>query len=449
MKSAADVVIALENTDGRLDKERIVREAWDLGILEFFEGAQMAYDAMRTYGVKKVPLIEDEDDPLFASAFTWDRFKDLATKLESRELSGNAARDAIRASADAASVHDWNGFYRRVLLKNFKCGVTEATINKVLDKAGSKAEKYLIPVFSCQLAKPAEDNQRHMRGWKLLDIKLDGVRILAFLDKERNEVTLHTREGRINENFPQVESQLVQLIPHLKESMVLDGEMVSRNFQALMKQLNRTEKVDTKDAKFALFDCLPVRDFMDGECKVTQTLRHEALVMFTPLLEKISGGSIYVVPKLAVNLDAPEGQASFKEFNREAIEAGYEGIMIKDPNAHYVTKRSVNWMKIKPKLTVDLEVVGFEPGKAEGKFSETLGGMICEGEDGGRKIRVTVGGGYSEDLRDWIWSNRDKVLGHLVEIETDAVTKPQSGDVHGLRFPQFHRFRGREPGEKL
>jgi DNA ligase-1 len=449
LRTAADVVSALESRSGRLDKERIVQAAWDAGITVFFEGAVMAYDALRTYGVKKVPLIEDgDDDPMLASTFTWERFKEIASKLETRELSGNTARDVLRAAADSASVRDWNGFYRRVLLKDFKCGCTDSTINKVLKKNGKDAERYIIPEFSCQLAKPGEDHPKKMTGPKLLDIKLDGVRILSFLDKDRNEVTHYTREGRINTNFPHIAAMQAKLLPSLKCSMVLDGEMVSRSFQALMQQLNRSE-ADTKDAKLALFDCLPMEDFLAGECKLTQTQRHEALVQFQPLLDQHSGGTIYVVPKLAVDLSTEAGQKTFKEFNRDAIDAGYEGVMIKDPSATYQTKRTFAWLKIKPKITVDLTVVGFEPGKAEGKFSETLGGMICEGEDQGRKILVTVGGGYSEALRDEIWANQDKVLGRIAEIEADAITKPKTGETYGLRFPQFARFRGWAPGEKL
>jgi len=174
MKSAADVVLALEVTSGRLDKERIVQDAWDLKITEFFEGALMAYDALRTYGVKKVPLIEGDDYSNFVSTFDWDRFKAIAHKLEKRELTGNQARDVLRAAADAAAVKDWNWFYRRVLLKDLKCGITETTINKILEKNGDSAKKYIIPVFSCQLAKNGDDHPKKMTGAKLLDMKLDG-----------------------------------------------------------------------------------------------------------------------------------------------------------------------------------------------------------------------------------------------------------------------------------
>lgn len=449
MQTAADVIYALEVTNSRLDKERIIKQAWDLQIIEFFQGALMACDSLRTFGVKKVPLIEGDDDPNFVSTFTWDKFVQIATKLEIRELTGNAARDVLRAAADAASVRDWNGFYRRVLQKDLKCGVSEVTINKILEKAGAEAKKYIIPVFSCQLAKNGDDHPKKMTGPKLIDPKLDGVRIISILDKTKNTVTQYSRDGRLNENFPQISNALAKLLPIITESMVFDGEVVSRSFQALMKQLNRKEDVDTKDAKLALFDCLPLKDFILGECAFTQVQRHDALVQFIPLLDQASGGSVYVIPKLAVNLDTPEGQQTFAEFNRETVEAGYEGIMVKDPDSAYKCKRADSWLKIKPFITVDLEIVDFEPGKPESRFNHTLGGLVCRGTDQGKLVEVTVGSGFSEELRDDIWQNRDALRGRIVEVKGDALTKSQDGDAWSLRFPVFMQFRGWQPGEKI
>ena len=449
MKTAADVIQDLEATSSRLGKEHILQTAWDNGILEFFQGAQMALDSLKTYGVKKVPLIEGEEDSTFTSSLTWDKFVEITLKLESRQLTGNAARDMIRLLADASSTRDWNGFYRRVLLKDLKAGVTETTINKVLEKNGPLAAKYLIPVFSCQLAKNGDDHPKKLTGPKFLDIKLDGCRIITILDKSKNTVTQYSRDGRLNENFPHIVEQISQLVPVITTSMVFDGEMVSRNFQALMKQFNRKDDVDTTDATLALFDCLPLDDFLAGECSLTQTQRHTALVEFQPLLSQISSGSIYVVPKLSVNLSTPEGQKTFAEFNRNAVEAGYEGVMIKNPDAPYRTKRTDAWMKIKPSITYDLEVVGVEPGTVGSKYQHTMGNILCRGEDQGKIIEVSVGSGFSDELRDIIWQHREEIIGRIVEIKCDVLTKNQTDDIWSMRFPVFMQFRGWEPGEKI
>ena len=74
--------------------------------------------------------------------------------------------------------------------------------------------------------------------------------------------------------------------------------------------------------------------------------------------------------------------------------------------------------------------------------------MICEGEDDGRLIRVSVGGGLSDELRDAVWSDRTGTVGQVVEVRADAVTQNQDGS-YSLRFPRFKSFRGFEAGEKL
>lgn len=436
-----EIVAQLEATASRLNKEKIVKDAWNAGCTEFFEGAKLAYDALVTFGVKKVPAIEGEDDPNFEPTLNWTKFKDILGKLQRRELTGNTARDVLRSAADVSSVAEWNGWYRRILLKDLKCGVTEATINKVLENAGKEAAQYIIPVFSCQLAKNGDDHPKKMKGAKYLDPKLDGVRIITILNKENNTVTQYSRDGRQNDRFDTITSALTKLLPLLKQSMVLDGEMISRSFQELMRQLNRKEDVDTSDARLALFDILPLSDFLSGECKMPQTDRHELLAGMVSIFQEHCDDKVYVIPKLMVDLDTEQGQQTFKEFNRETVEAGFEGIMVKDPSATYKTKRTDAWLKIKPFITVDLEVIGVEPGKPDSKFKDTLGGLVCRGVDQGKLVEVTVGGGYSEELRDEIWKDQTKVIGRIVEVKGDALTKAQDGDAWSLRFPVFMGFR--------
>lgn len=445
-----EVIAQLEATSSRLEKERIILDAWNQGCTEFFQGAKLAYDALVTFGVKKVPVIEGEDDGAFVYNLEWQEFTQLLERLRTRELTGNAARDALRSAADAASAAQWNGWYRRILLKDLKCGITETTINKVLESVGGDALDYVIPVFSCQLAKNGEDHPKKIAGKKFLDPKLDGVRLLTILNIENNTVTQYTRDGRINDRFELLTADFAKLLPFLKQSVVFDGEVISRNFQELMRQLNRKKETNTADAKLALFDVIPLTDFLAGECKMTQTARHEVLVGFMPLFAEHCGERVYVIPKMAVDLDTPEGQQQFKEFNRETLEAGYEGILIKDPAASYKCKRTDAWLKIKPFITVDLEVVDIEPGKPDSRFRDTMGGLVCRGIDQGKKIEVTAGSGFNEELRDEIWANRDKVIGRIVEIKGDALTKNKdSDDVWSLRFPSFVQFRGFEPGEKI
>ena len=430
-----EVIQRLVVTNSKNEKEEIIREAWEAGCTEFFKGARLAYDAMVTFGVKQVPTHNGEQ---FFKCMDWILFNELAEMLQTRQLTGHAARDAIISFMESCSQDQWDGFYRLVLLKDLKCGVSEKTINKVLKSIGGEAMDYITPVFTCQLAHSGEKHPKKLRGHKLLDVKLDGVRILAVLNKELGTVTLHTRNGNINENFPQIESLLATLIPHIPESIVLDGEMVSQSFNELMTQFQR-KKADTSDAKFALFDMIPLKQFLNGKSEFDQVFRRGAL---ETLCVVINDERVYAIPYVRVDLDTEEGQAGFKAYNRLAIDNGFEGIMIKDPTALYVCKRSHAWLKIKPTITVDLQIVGTEAGEADTKYEHCLGKILCEGTDeaSGKDIVVSVGSGLSDEQREEFWNNRDALVGRTVEILADVISKNQDG-TYSLRFPRFVRFR--------
>jgi len=446
MKTAAEIQMELQATSSRLAKEAILREAWAGGHREFFAGAQLAYDPLVTFGVKAVPTSSSTK-----SNFDWPAFEKLTTDLRNRKITGHAARDAIQQAANNYNQVSWNQFYRLVLLKDLKCGTTDTTINKVLAEFGKPSEDYLIPVFACQLAKNAEDHPNHMMGPKLVDWKLDGIRLLTVINVETREVTQFTRNGKINDRFRDIRTSLESMIDCFDVSVVLDGEVTSKNFQTLMTQVNRKENVDTSDAKLALFDIVPLAEFQTGESGLNQTDRQKELVKLTSAFQTHCQDRVYVLPKKLVDLSTAQGQTEFKEFNRTALELGLEGIMIKNPNATYECRRSFNWLKIKPFITVDLTIVAVEPGTPGSKFEHTLGNIVCEGIDQGKFIRVSVGSGFSDDLREEIWNNQSSVIGRIAEIKGDALTlNRNSVDEYSLRFPTFMQFRNLTPdSEKI
>ena len=156
--------------------------------------------------------------------------------------------------------------------------------------------------------------------------------------------------------------------------------------------------------------------------------------------------NVTVVGQELVDLNSFVGQARFKQINQDAVEGGYEGIMIKDPEAVYECKRSTAWLKLKPFIEVTLEVRDIEEGT--GRNEGRLGALVCEGVDDGKAIRVNVGSGFTDGDRAGFWSARSQLVGQLVEVRADAVTQNQDG-TYSLRFPRFLRFRGFEPGEKI
>lgn len=175
-----------------------------------------------------------------------------------------------------------------------------------------------------------------------------------------------------------------------------------------------------------------------------QRRRSNLLKTLKPVFDKI--GHIDIIPQEEVDLGTYVGELQFKQFNKDAIDKGFEGIMIKDPEAKYECKRSTSWLKQKPFIEVSLAVNNVEEGT--GRNEGRLGALICEGEDDGRTISVNVGSGFSDADRDEFWSNRKELHGQIVEVRADAITQNQDGS-YSLRFPRFLRFRGFTAGEKI
>ena len=436
-----NVISALEDHPSRLDKEAIILVQAEAGNSEFFQGARLAIDPMITFGLKQISEKKDEDGP----GLPWDSFSLIITGFVNRSLTGNLARDTVAKMMASATKAQWNGWYRRILIKDLRCGVSEKTINKVVEK---KYVDYSIPVFGCQLAHDSANHESKVSGKKLIEVKLDGVRVITIVRAD-GRVDMFSRNGKELANFPHIVEQISNVVKAKSTSkdmdLVLDGEIMSSSFQDLMKQVHRKDNVKAGDAILNLFDVLPLADFEKGIYNKTQRVR-STMVQFWVGQNHEMLPNVTCLANEEVDLDTAEGQLRFKEINAIAVAGGYEGIMIKDPEAPYECKRSAAWLKLKPFIEVSLEVVDVEEGT--GRNVGRLGAIVCQGVDDGKTIRVNVGSGFSDSDRDSYWSSRDSLLGQIVEVRADAVTQNQDG-TYSLRFPRFLRFRGFEVGEKL
>ena len=419
-----NIIQQLESNNSSLFKQDVIKA--NIDNQEFIIGATMCLDPLVTFGVKQVPTT-DTDGP----GVGWDLFNSLAGKLIARDLTGHAARDAIQTLADHSTAEQWNDWYRRILIKDLRCGTGAKLINKV--------QKNTIPLFGCMLAHDGAKHPKKIAGECFIEYKYDGVRVIAIV--QNGDATLYSRNGKLLENFPHINEALSR---SEFEGLVFDGEVMSEDFQTLMKQVHRKEGAQTEDSYLAVFDMLTLEEFNAGATDMTAFERRERLISYQPLFSY----RLQLVDAVMLDLDTDDGQASFKAMNKQALAEGYEGLMIKPIDQGYKCKRSHAWLKIKPFIEVTLKVVALEEGT--GKNEGLLGALVVEGEDDGKFFHLNVGSGLTDENREQIWADQDNVIGQLVEIRADAATQSQDADdTWSPRFPRFKTFRGFELGEKL
>jgi len=435
-----EILAYIASDNSKLFKEKAIADVAMLDHEDFFDGLRLALDNFDTFGVKKIPTRMQWPD---GKGVSMNAFKSLCEQLVDRDLTGGDAQLQIEMTMRQSTNAQWNGWYRPILMKKLDAGFSETTVNKAVK---SMKPQYIIPIFGCQLAHDSKDHESKMVGRKFIDIKFDGARCLTFVHPD-GRVYQTSRNGKELENFPHIVEQFQKIAYKLSEPWVFDGEMMSTSFQDLMRQFKRKTDVDTKDAIYYVFDHLPLAEFRAGKSTTDQEVRAIKLAAFIDAF-KDELSSVEAVAYEEVNLSTPEGKQRFREINEKAIEGKYEGVMIKDPEAFYECKRTHAWLKKKPTIELSMTITGYEQGKPDSKYRDVLGAFLCECVDNGRIIKVSCGGGYSDEERERFWKIRDQMIGVIMEVEADAITQNQDGE-YSLRFPRKKTFRGLIPGEVI
>ena len=425
----------LNESDSRLHKEDVLMRALAAKDHIFLNGLRICYNPYITFGVKQIPSTEG----ITGAPNPYEEFEDLLTNLMIRQLTGNAARDAILGLSLKFDSDEWNLFLAPILRRDMRCGISEKTINKIC-----KGTPYEIPTFGCQLAANSE-GRPEMNGVKWLEPKLDGARVLLIVgdDGIYQSATCYSRNGKVFDNFTHVEQQVLQYAAEIRGALnspagfVLDGEIMGKSFQDLMRQAQRKENVHTEDTVFNVFDILPLEDFKRGHWNAQFRKRLAILDKLQPVFDQMPNVT-RVNSQIVVDLNTEEGKQTMHDYATEMVAQGSEGIMIKDMEAPYECKRNTFWMKWKPVITVDLPVIALEEGT--GRNKNRLGALVCSGNDHGKDITVHVGSGFSDTERDLFWNQKADVVGRTAEILCDVITQNQDG-TYSLRFPRFVRWR--------
>lgn len=425
MTTVIDILESLESDNSRLFKEEVLETHGKNKLLR--KVFKIVGDPYLNFYVNKFKMPKAEGigaDDLVLEHF----LEDIYEKLSTRVVTGNAAKDlVVRLFTDMTGPQQ--KWCQRILLKNLRCGVSTTTVNKLWPGT--------IIGFSVQLAETLKT--RHEAGCGIIiedevvypvriEPKLDGLRCIVV--KNNSEVTMYTRSGSVLETLPTIK-RIVQNSPW--DGFVLDAEVMGADWNetASVAMSYKTAK-DDSNMVLHVFDAMPFADWHDQETTLTLADRVE---LSQDLIDKANSASVVVVPgKTVKNIN------ELLKYYNECMEKGYEGIMLKDLNAHYAFKRSKAVLKMKPVTTYEGVVVGHYEGNVGSKREGMWGGFNVVMPNG---VVTRVGGGYTDALKAEIDIDPDSYIGKIVEVEgqPDPLTADGLTRDGKVRFPVFTRFR--------
>jgi DNA ligase-1 len=190
-----------------------------------------------------------------------------------------------------------------------------------------------------------------------LEHKLDGARVQIHHASGVTRI-FSRRLNEITQSLPEVVEQMSTLG---ERNVIFDGEVIAIDaegntlaFQELMRRLGRRREIERARAEMAirlyLFDLLA----LDGELWIDKPYT-ERIAALTEIAQSVG---IELVGRAL-----PKSLVEGEEFYRDAIEAGFEGVVAKSLASKYTPgARGRGWLKIKNARTLDLVIVAADWG---------------------------------------------------------------------------------------
>lgn len=258
---------------------------------------------------------------------------------------------------------------------------------------------------------PYEAKRFDSWSYGLIQPKYDGDRVRVVI--QSGEATLYSSSGRVITSLPHLNKEFKEIYSNA-EYLELDGEVYCHEMKhpeisGIVRTIHGTPNNFDK-LKYYVFD-LPKL----GMPLISRLQNLKGVVTDSP--------NIIIAPTYTV-----KESSEIQEFLKEFYSNGFEGFVLKNPFSMYETKRSVNWLKCKPRRSDSYRVIGFiEEVSKDGEYKDTLGALILDSGKGS----FNVGTGFTSIDRDFIWNNKEKFLGTMFtityqELSNDGIPREPS-----------------------
>ena len=250
--------------------------------------------------------------------------------------------------------------------------------------------------------------------------KFDGVFCCAFY-KPDGTVGIFSRTGEEYLSMNHLKSQLFYtLLDKRLRLLVLFEAMIDGEKQIVISGACRDPKKQHPEIKAY------VHSFIDKDNWFMRAWEVKDFNIGRKHLIATATKDVFFIPNYIVtNLDSAYIAASI------VWDRGGEGVVLTfNADKYQPGKRNESMIKIKQGVSVDLEVVDTYEGK--GKYSGTLGGLICRYKDN-KSIKVS---GMTDVERSAWWGYKSLIVGKIVQI--DAMAESANGL---LREPRFKGIR--------
>lgn len=358
----------------------------------------------------------------------------LLELLSSRKLSGNEAIE--RVTHHLRELNRESGeLLRRVLNKDLRAGLGAGTVNKAFPGL-----IFDPPYMRCSLPKDSSISKWDWTEGMISQLKANGS--FARVDVNNDDVVIATRAGNEYplEHLKALREDVVwtfgrdSVQVHGEMLVWKDGEMLPRaEGNGILNSIAQGGHMpDGCSVRLQVWDVIPLAAAVPGgRYDETYSERFRRLKEF---VRESSPKLISIIPHRVVY-----SYAQAMEHYKEMLALGLEGTVVKHHSTGWRDGDSKDQVKFKLEVDVDLKIVGFREGEVGKRTEHTFGSVLCQTSDGLMEVAVS---GFKRDLELWIHEHREEVLGTIMCVRANEVSKPTEGNpMYSLYHPRCVELR--------
>lgn len=417
MKNYNDIFKHLRSNNSRLFKESELEKHKDDEILRriFF----MGLDPFTNYWIRKIPDYNEKDNSSKINLIT---ALDELEFLSNRTYTGHAGIEHLKSILERLNPDDCE-IIKHIIDGDFKCGVGNATINKLWPNLIFEFPMMLSNQFDAKIADSFEFPAR-------VDLKMDGMRFCAIIDGSK--ISFHSRNGKQFDFLGNLEEDFKKISSH--NNVVYDGEVwvddgsgkpLPRKISngICSKALKGTiSEAESSMIRVTLWDRIDLSAWKQGFSSEPLFERTKKLV---DEINSLNNNKIQMIKYDIVN-NMEETQQIFRNY----LAQKEEGIILKKISSPWENKRSKSFLKFKAERSADLQCIDWKHGK--GKNANKVGKLLLTTSD--NKIQVWCGSGMDDADRE---KDGNWYLNKVVEIIYNERIKSSGDKKESLFLPIF------------
>lgn len=403
---------------------------------------KMTYDRVAfVYGVSLKSVLNAEND--LGCETTLEKSLDLLEKLSKREFTGNQALRIAKIHMESLPEQDAE-IFKGIIDRDLKINMGTSLINRVIKGLIKK------PVYM-RCATYSDKTAKKIKYPAIVQLKSDGT-YREFTVKD-GLVQSMSRSGEPYD-YPILNEQMKDL-----PNGVYVGELVLRASKWLLESLPASQKIDELQDKFTqnpnlilpreignglinsdtpphnnivleLWDYITLDEYKMAsnkeKCKIQYKDRFEAV-------KQIKADNIQ-----CIHFEIVENLKEALEFTSKCMQSGFEGSVLKNLNAVFRDGTSPDQLKLKLEIEADVRITGFTEGT--GKNADYFGAITFKNDEGTIEGKVGVSS-MTEKLRDWIHENRENVIGKVMEVQFNDISRARDSKTYSLTHPRFIELR--------